>query len=453
MAATFNAEPLPQGFSRAQATSRPAAASAGGSAPAGGAEGASSLAAHVAAANPHSQYSLLNSAPTFTGNVTAPAFVGALTGNAATATRLATARTINGVAFDGTSDIVISAGTTNDVSAAAVVAGVVNLNLALGNLFTVSLTANVTSFTFSNLPGAGKGAILHVLFTQGATARAVTWPTNFRWRDGLPVPISPIANAQDLLRLTTHDNGATWAAEMFRIGALGYAQEVLADGPVLYARLNETSGATAANLGFGGGVVTYAGSFTLNQAAFATGGRSVLIPSGGQNGAVWNSLQNYTTALSLECMFNATAGGSKAATFLITKSFFFAPATTDFPVSLQYNQTTRVLRFSLDSGGDFTADVVLDSPALIAATDYHVVVTWTQGQPLRMYVNGAIVATSANYSGTLSSPGTSWRIGHAQEFAGGVNNSGFGGRLAEVAIYNYALPAARVAAHYAARFV
>lgn len=41
-----------------------------------------------------------------------------------------------------------------NVTALSISSGVVNINCALGDYFTLSLTANVTSITFSNLPGS-----------------------------------------------------------------------------------------------------------------------------------------------------------------------------------------------------------------------------------------------------------------------------------------------------------
>jgi len=78
----------------------------------------------------------------------------------------------------------------------------------------------------------------------------------------------------------------------------------------------------------------------------------------------------------------------------------------------------------------------------------HVVLTW-DGTDLTFYVNGAVVITSAGGSSTLVSPldtNRPWQI------AGGTSPTAspyyVDGRLDEVAIYDTALSATRVAAHY-----
>lgn len=97
------------------------------------------------------------------------------------------------------------------VTALATASGVVTINLALGDYFTLALTENVTSIVFSNLPGSGKGASVMIRITQGATARTVAWPASFRWEGAAP-SVSTASGAVDVLALTTFDNGTKWDA-------------------------------------------------------------------------------------------------------------------------------------------------------------------------------------------------------------------------------------------------
>lgn len=100
------------------------------------------------------------------------------------------------------------------VTALATSAGVVNVDCALGDYFTLALSENVTSITFSNLPGAGKGATKFIRITQDATARTVAWPASFKWADGTAGAVSTASGAVDGLAITTTDNGATWLATL-----------------------------------------------------------------------------------------------------------------------------------------------------------------------------------------------------------------------------------------------
>lgn len=86
-------------------------------------------------------------------------------------------------------------------------AGVVDIDLSLGDYFTLELTANVTSITFSNLPGSGRGFSKFIQITQTG-AFTVDWPASFRWEGGSAGAVSGSA-AVDLLAITSVDNGAT----------------------------------------------------------------------------------------------------------------------------------------------------------------------------------------------------------------------------------------------------
>lgn len=89
-------------------------------------------------------------------------------------------------------------------------AGVANIDCSLGDYFTLAPTANVTSITFSNLPGASKGASLWIRFTQDSTPRTVAWPASFKWDGGSAGAVSTGSGAKDVIAITTVDNGTTW---------------------------------------------------------------------------------------------------------------------------------------------------------------------------------------------------------------------------------------------------
>lgn len=89
--------------------------------------------------------------------------------------------------------------------------GVLNFDLSLSNYFTVTLSENVTSITFTNLPGAGFGTTLMIRITQGGLPYTVAWPAAFRW-EGMAPSVSTSGAAVDILALSTFDNGAIWDA-------------------------------------------------------------------------------------------------------------------------------------------------------------------------------------------------------------------------------------------------
>jgi Concanavalin A-like lectin/glucanases superfamily len=236
---------------------------------------------------------------------------------------------------------------------------------------------------------------------------------------------------------------------------LTYEQQVLADSPVAYYRLNETSGTTATKQGSGGANGTYQNAFTLNQTGFTADGKSVLLAGTGSEGTAsgidCNFSTDYVSALSLECFFNATPGGSKVNACLITKSSYFAFGVNDFPVSLIWNEATETLSLVASIGNDFSQDIVL-SEALSEGVDYHAAAVIRGSGTCDLLVNGVIVQ-SGTIAGNLSTTSQTWKIGKALENGGGAGLSSFSGRIAEVAIYAAALSEARFAAHYAARSI
>lgn len=107
---------------------------------------------------------------------------------------------------------------TEDVSALAIVAGVVDIDCALGNLRTLELTGNVTSITFSNLPAAGKGQSIAIRIKQDATGgRTVAFPASFKAIGGTDTAVPSTANAYALLTITTFDQGTRWEYAMQEI--------------------------------------------------------------------------------------------------------------------------------------------------------------------------------------------------------------------------------------------
>lgn len=101
------------------------------------------------------------------------------------------------------------------VSALAISAGAVNIDLSLGQDFTLALTANVTSMTFSNMPAAGKVAQFELQITQDATGgRTLALPSSFHALGGSDTAIASGANAVTVLSAKSFDNGATWRYAM-----------------------------------------------------------------------------------------------------------------------------------------------------------------------------------------------------------------------------------------------
>ena len=107
----------------------------------------------------------------------------------------------------------------NAVTALAIASGVVNVDCSLGDYFKLSLNANVTSITFSNLPASGKGQSIMIRMQQDGTgSRTVALPASFKAIAGSDTAVQATANAYTIIAATTFDQGTRWEYVM-RAGA------------------------------------------------------------------------------------------------------------------------------------------------------------------------------------------------------------------------------------------
>lgn len=88
---------------------------------------------------------------------------------------------------------------TETIVTAAIAAGVLTLDLALGNEFDVALNANITSIVLSNVPSASKVCTLTIRFTADGTLRTVTWPASWRFADGLAPTMTATSGKVDIV--------------------------------------------------------------------------------------------------------------------------------------------------------------------------------------------------------------------------------------------------------------
>ena len=109
----------------------------------------------------------------------------------------------------------LATATGRAVTALVISTGVVNIDLSLKSNFTLALTANVTSVTFSNLPSAGYVAEFELEITQDATGgRTLALPAAFKALGGSVTAIASAANAVTVLSAKTFDNGTSWRYAM-----------------------------------------------------------------------------------------------------------------------------------------------------------------------------------------------------------------------------------------------
>lgn len=133
-----------------------------------------------------------------------PAAWGAITGTLADQTDLQ-------AALDAKASAVVDVSTPSNSS------GTVTLDFAGKSKYVgaITLSANVTTLAFSNLPGSGKYAEYELHITQDGTgSRTFAIPASHKALGGSDTAIASAANAVTVLTASTVDNGTTWRYAM-----------------------------------------------------------------------------------------------------------------------------------------------------------------------------------------------------------------------------------------------
>jgi hypothetical protein len=97
-------------------------------------------------------------------------------------------------------------------TAPSISSGTLTLDCSAGNVFAVSLNANITTLSFTNVPTTGTAYALTLSFTADGTARTVTWGASVKWPGGTAPTLTSTNAKVDTFILTTWDGGTTWYA-------------------------------------------------------------------------------------------------------------------------------------------------------------------------------------------------------------------------------------------------
>jgi hypothetical protein len=211
--------------------------------------------------------------------------------------------------------------------------------------------------------------------------------------------------------------------------SVSYRDAVLADAPVAYWRLGETSGIVAGDEAASHDG-EYRGGVALGEPGAVAGDAD---PAAGFDGAndsvrIRNAPSlNPTSALSIETWLRP---GSLASSSLVRK---------DTQYMLRLTSGGRIV-FRIWKGG--TANEVSVPGAVTADSWSHLVATWN-GSTMELWVDGVLRATRA-----LAAPSAS---GSQSLYLGSTNQSydWLDGTLDEIALYDKALTPERIQAHFA----
>ena len=88
--------------------------------------------------------------------------------------------------------------------------GTLTLNLENGNVFGVSLNADVTTLQIQNPSASGTACSFTLAFTADGTPRTVTWGASVKWAGGVAPTLTSTNGKVDIFVFVTWDAGTTW---------------------------------------------------------------------------------------------------------------------------------------------------------------------------------------------------------------------------------------------------
>lgn len=101
-------------------------------------------------------------------------------------------------------------GWNETTSAPSISAGALTVDYEAGNVARVSLNANITSLTVSNIPASPKHANFAIRFTADGTPRTVSFGAAFRFPAGVAYTPTSTSGKVDWLSFESVDGGTTW---------------------------------------------------------------------------------------------------------------------------------------------------------------------------------------------------------------------------------------------------
>ncbi len=227
-----------------------------------------------------------------------------------------------------------------------------------------------------------------------------------------------------------------------------YVAAVMADSPIAFYRLNETYGTVAADSSGNGHNATYGAGVTHGGPALVAGDTSAVFPGGTASAAtVVTSPKDAALAVGSD-------GRPFSAELWVNVPASVSGTQTIWQQSWGSSALPNPAYIALNGGSSpfFTVQINASGTTLTAyapatlGTPNHVVLTWDT-HTLTAYVNG-----NPSSGGTASAPLVNYSSPYVGFAIGGPldAHTGYQGSVSEFALYQTALTAARVNAHYSA---
>jgi hypothetical protein len=247
--------------------------------------------------------------------------------------------------------------------------------------------------------------------------------------------------------LALGSSGCTWLFPIDDYGPDTYRNEVMADGPVLYLRLGETSGSVAHDTA-GTHDATYGSATVLGATGAIAGDADTAARFDGSVDAV----------VAMQPGFDF-AGRAPFSVEVWAQQPTHSGSDTNLGFAVDHqayeggsNRHGWELRFSYGNvvaeryAGNMNVGPDAVWPSALTPNVYHHVVATYDGTAMVLYIDGVVKGQSSG-SGTIPAMVEPWTVGRQQCTCTGDN---FIGELDELAIYDKALDMSRVVAHYRA---
>lgn len=235
-----------------------------------------------------------------------------------------------------------------------------------------------------------------------------------------------------------------WVPNAAAYQASPYVSAVMADNPISYWRLGETSGTDAVDAAFARVNGVYTNGPTLNQTGLLIGDSDKAVSFDGSNDSVVMSgaaALQVTTAFTLEAWIKVASG-----------EVIFGPVLVNLydgsSVRFQLGSWDGSVHTLKPSVGFYNGSwhVAKASSNISVNAVHHIVGTW-DGTTLKIYVDGTQAGTDTPGSSINNANTSGYSIGARWDSSG--DNAHFKGVIDEVAVYGTDIGSTRIAAHYA----
>jgi len=221
-----------------------------------------------------------------------------------------------------------------------------------------------------------------------------------------------------------------------------YSDEVDADNPYIWWKLDQTSGSEATDSSGNGRHGTYVGSPTLNSTSLINEGKSVDF-NGSSQYVKWLPSADWSGSFSIECWFRADTN-----TYDTLFGAWVANSNNNYGTNFALNTANSFdLNITRDNYDFWLVNTAIGSVS--TGTTYHIVITCDNAaNEAKVYKNGVQEGTTQNFGSTFN--GGIWGNGNEIRVAaaGEIDGGSFDGRIQHFAVYDTVLTSTRIGVHY-----